>query len=354
VTRVDALLPPAPAVAPSVGPELPGTAEMLRSARGVLRPEDVPVWMTRGGGAARTAAGALAADAAALRRVGGTLRGLLGDAAVALGWEGAAAEAARARARRIGDQLDVVAGELDAARDALAGLAAALDAQHPVLGTATVAWQHAADPAERLGLVRRWHAPVQALDVADARAATAVHGAVGVLGRVRAAAADARSPSPAATATTSAGGGEGLLERAAHAVGAFCAETINVLASFGAAMVHHPDATAEVVAGVALMDLGITGRGAGPGAGCDRCRSGGRGAGQRGVGRRHRHRGRRRGARSGAAHHPRPDRRPHHPGGDARLRPGCPLPAASTRHPLREVRSVDREPQILRARQVQG
>ena len=242
---------------PALRPEavlLPGTTARLRAAVPLLDPQDVPRWMTGGGAAARAAAAAMAADAAVVRRVGDTVRAVLGDVAVALGWQGGAADAARARVQELCDQLVAVAGQFDAAQDAFTGLAAALDAEHPVLGSATASWAHSPDPDQRLAQLRQWQPAVRAVDEADGRSARALRQAAGALERVHLPVTTPGSGQPAA-----ADDGGSLLADGLGAVGSFCADTVNALASFANAMGNHPDETAQMLAGLLLTEVGASG-----------------------------------------------------------------------------------------------
>jgi hypothetical protein len=240
---------------------LPGSAALVRAAEGVSGPRDVPLWMTRGGAAARGAAAASAAESAAVRRVAATLQTVLLDTSAALGWRGEAAQAAQARAEGLRSQLGAVASQLDAAHDALAELAAALEAQEPVLGAVPESWgRSAAEPDQQVALLRRWQPAVRALDAVDARAASVLRGVASSLARVHVTiGATPAGATSAGRAEAPAIPDDGFWAGIAHSVGSFCTETINGLASFANAMGRHPEATAELAAGYALMALGAGG-----------------------------------------------------------------------------------------------
>ena len=141
----------------------------------------------------------MAADAAAVRRVGDALRAALGDVATALGWQGGAADAAQARVQTLREQLVTVATRCDAASAAFSGLAAALDAQQPALGGASSSWARASDPTQQLAQARQWQPAVRALDDADGRSARALREVTGALQR-------ADGPRRAASGSAARGG----------------------------------------------------------------------------------------------------------------------------------------------------
>jgi hypothetical protein len=241
--------PPGSALAEAV---LPGMAARVRAARPLRAPQDVPRWMAAGGATARAAATAMAADAAAVRRVGDTVRAVLGDLPTALGWQGRAAEGAQLRVDGLRSQLAVVADRLDVAHDAFVGFAAALDTGHPVLGSAPAAWSAAPDEAGRQAVLRRVEPALRAVDDADVRSARALRDVTTSLERVRATLCEP-------VALPAAPGGGGLVDRALDAVGSFCAGTVNALASLGNAMGQHPDQTAQLLAGLVLTQIGLSG-----------------------------------------------------------------------------------------------
>jgi hypothetical protein len=243
---------------------LPGAAPRLRSVAGVTHPQDVPLWMTSGGGTVRAAADRVGADAAAVRGAGAVLRSVLLGAAGALGWRGAAASAGQERARGLWGQLALVAGRLEAAQGALSGLAGSLDVQAAVLGSApsaSLTWS--AMPVERkTALLARWGPAVATVDAADARAAAAIDEAASGLARVRAAVGrqgwlvEGASPPSA----SSAGAGDpSLLGQAAGFVGRACAGLVGGLEVTAAAVGEHPEAVVELGLGMVLMQSGVGG-----------------------------------------------------------------------------------------------
>jgi hypothetical protein len=247
---------------------LPGSGARLRSVWGVTGPQDVPLWMTRGGGSARTAAAAVAADAAVARRAGGALGSVLLDAGSALGWRGSAAQAGQARARGLSGQLAVVAAQLDVAHGALLGLAAALDAQQPVLGSvSTVVGSWAStDQGQRSGLLARWAPAVSALDGADVRTAQTLAGVASALGRVRVAVGQQgwlAANAPGSARSSGASSETSVLEPVAQFVGEACARTVDGAASLVSAAGQHPGAAAEFAAGLWLTSVGASGELAG-------------------------------------------------------------------------------------------
>jgi hypothetical protein len=250
---------------PAAGPALadvpfPGATAQLRAAFGVAGPADVPIWMTRGGSAARAAAAAMAADSAAVRRVAMTVGSVLGDTAGALGWQGRAASAAQARALQLRSDLLAIATQLDAAQAAFTGLAAALDAQQAAIGSPAATWGRAT-PDRQLALLRQWLPAVHALDTADARAATAVGEVVTALAtvHVHVGSAGVAPPSPA----LSGAAGHGPVDDAVYAVGTFCRAVVNALASVANAASHEPGDATQLVAGLLLMQVGGAGEVAG-------------------------------------------------------------------------------------------
>ena len=200
----------------------------------------------------------MAADAAAVRRVGDALRAALGDVATALGWQGGAADAAQARVQTLREQLVTVATRCDAASAAFTGLAAALDAQQPALGGASSSWARASDPTQQLAQARQWQPAVRALDDADGRSARALREVTGALQRARTALA---APPPGAP--PAADDGRSLVGQGLDAVGSFCAGTVNALASFAHAMGEHPDETAQLLAGLLITQVGASGEAVG-------------------------------------------------------------------------------------------
>jgi hypothetical protein len=176
------LLGPTPSVGPDVDLILPGAAQRMRQIRGVTGPQDVPLWMSGGGGTVRAGA---AAAAGAVRRVRDTIRTLLLDTAASLHWRGTGARSAQARAAAVQGILAVVADRLDDVGTVLLGLASALDAHHAVLGPASVSWAGAPGPDARTELLRRIRPAIDALDVADTHAAEALHRVAGELVRLR-------------------------------------------------------------------------------------------------------------------------------------------------------------------------
>jgi hypothetical protein len=179
------LLGPTPSVGPDVDLILPGAAQRMRQIRGVTGPQDVPLWMSGGGGTVRAGAAAAAAVAGAVRRVRDTIRTLLLDTAASLHWRRTGARSAQARAAAVQGILAVVADRLDDVGTVLLGLASALDAHHAVLGPASVSWAGAPGPDARTELLRRIRPAIDALDVADTHAAEALHRVAGELVRLR-------------------------------------------------------------------------------------------------------------------------------------------------------------------------
>jgi hypothetical protein len=237
---------------------IPGATAQLRAASGITGPRDVPAWMTRNGAATRGAAGAMAAAASAVRRVAETIRSLLADTATGLGWQGAAARSAQDRAQDLHDRLVTIAAHLDAARCAFTGLAAVLETQHVVIGSPATAWAQAAGQDRQLALLRQWQPAVQALDAADARAASALGEVASALARIHVRTGGAAT-GPSAPRSPDAGRDDGPL----HAVGEFCANAVNALASFANAVGQNPGDAARLAAGLLMVQAGATGEFAG-------------------------------------------------------------------------------------------
>jgi len=251
---------PAP-VRPGVTPQdvmLPGWEGRLRQVTPVQGPADVPAWMTRGGGAARVAATALDAGAVMVRRVGDTLRGVLGDVGAALGWRGDAATAAQGRAAALQGHLAAVASQYDAAGSALGVLAGALDEHVGLLGSAATLWARpVTGPGSPSPLAAGWEPAVRAVDAADARCAAALGEVATALRRVHVSVA---APDPGGSRPAA---GSDPLGTAVDAVGSFCAAAVDALASFAHAMGSHPQDTAALLAGLVLVQGGSAGELAG-------------------------------------------------------------------------------------------
>jgi uncharacterized protein YukE len=242
----------------SVDVMLPGPTQP-QSSGGVLGPQDVPAWMTRGGSAPRAASQAVGDAAALLRRTGGLVRSVTDASTTAMSWSGTAARTAQDKVARLAEHLTSTARELDDVHDALAALAVALDTWEPTLSSGAMAWSHAVTSEQRVQVLRQWQPAVAALHAADQRAATALDLPISTVERLRAKNDGGNAtvqivvdPSP-----------EGPVESAVGAAGNAGAAVINGVASWLNAAGHHPASAGEVIAGVALMVLGGTGEVAG-------------------------------------------------------------------------------------------
>jgi len=225
---------------------------------------DAPRWMWAGGATVRAGAAALGDEVAVVRRVRDTIRSVLVDTAAGLGWRGAGARSAEARATALHDTLAAAADRLADARDALSGLAAELDGQHAVLGSVQAAWARSPGPAERAALLRRFRPAVEALDTADVRAAEALHRAAGQLVRLRGAlTVDGRFVDDGGTDLDDGGTdrpfADGVGARVGAGIGRAWAGALGTATSIANAAWNHPEAVAEVVAGALLMDAGASG-----------------------------------------------------------------------------------------------
>jgi hypothetical protein len=121
--------------------------------------------------------------------------------------------------------------------------------------------------AEQAARSARLSAAVGALNVADTRTAQVLRGAVTELTALRRAATELQWYVGPSTVRVGQGaeddgldgpvdpGGGGLWTNAKR----FLSRTIDGAASMGNAALHHPVAAAELIAGTALMDLGVTG-----------------------------------------------------------------------------------------------
>ncbi|MDQ1289571.1 MAG: hypothetical protein QG622_3137 [Actinomycetota bacterium] len=233
---------------PGVLPEVPG-----------LIPE-VPGWVSHGGAETRRAAAALDVQVTALRRAGGTLRALLADPASTLGWRGAGATSAEAAARGTVDRLTSAAVRLEQARDALAVLGAALDAQEDLLAGA--AWARA-DPPGRALLRQRWRTAVLALGATDTAAAeilrTVAAGLAGLTRRTRRTRPTrvTRVTRPEAPAVRDPD--RSPWDALADGAGDVCRGAVDGLASFANAVGQHPESVAQLAAGLLLVEFGVAG-----------------------------------------------------------------------------------------------
>lgn len=257
-----------PSVGLDAGLILPGTAERMRRIQGVTGPQDVPLWMSGGGGTVRAGAAAVASAAGAVRRVRDTIRTLLLDTAASLHWRGTGARSAQARAAAVQGTLALAADRLDDAGAALLGLACALDARHTVLGSASVAWAGAPGHDDRAELLRRIRPAIDALDVVDTHASEALHRVAGELVRLRRGLLDdgwlgdvvggRPGPEPASDEPDRPwADGVGI------DVGRALAGVLDTAASVANAAARHPEAVAQVVAGMLLLDVGASGEAVG-------------------------------------------------------------------------------------------
>lgn len=238
---------------------LPGSGARLRSTSGVAGPQDVPLWMIRGGASARAAAAALSGDAVAVRRAGQLLTAVLGDTAGALGWAGPAALAAADDSQALQDRLSAAARELEAAAAALGALAAALEARRDELDAVRSSWLRTTDQAQRSALQLRWQAAVGTLDTVDQQVAQGLRRVAGALTRLAMAQPDVGTV-PGSGAGGPRGGAAGRVSRLADGV---WHGTLAGLGSFGDAAGSHPGAVLEILAGAYLIHAGAGGELAG-------------------------------------------------------------------------------------------
>jgi hypothetical protein len=246
---------------------IPGTSAAVRSARGVTSPADVPRWACGGGDPARRAAAAVAGARAASLQAARVVRGVLSDPSSGLGWRGEGARAATAKACDVTGRLTSVAAGLGEVQAALLAFGAALDTQQPVLSQVRAQWAPAGDPSESL-MLRRWQPAVLALDAADARTAATLDAVAARLGRGQGSGGGGRAASPVRGRTgvwgpSHAATGSGPLDTVASHVGTACAGAVDGLLSLAGAAAHHPDALAQLIAGVLLTEAGATGEVAG-------------------------------------------------------------------------------------------
>jgi len=237
---------------------LPGTRPP-RAVLGVRGPADVPRWASASQPALFRAAAAAAVAARTLRTTD----------AIALdrtAWRGGAAQAAGIRAAAVlvargaaAAELDRLAGTLDALGRVRAG--------QPALVAPATAWAVAGD-AGRPALVDRWRVALDVADAADARTAAALaetartFAAIRLLLQARRGVEppDGDRPAPPGPVPTSVPGlPAGALPGWATAALRVGAEVVDGGASAANAALHHPVASAELLLGTILMDLGANG-----------------------------------------------------------------------------------------------